>query len=58
MRRGRTRCHSEALIINRNTYDYNFNSAINPVLHIGDASINSIPACSSRYGGTATIRPV
>lgn len=31
---------NEALIINRNTNDYNFNSAINPTLHIGDASIN------------------
>ncbi|MFZ0706856.1 MAG: tetratricopeptide repeat protein, partial [Candidatus Korobacteraceae bacterium] len=30
----------EALIVNRNTNDYNFNSAINPTLHIGDASIN------------------
>jgi tetratricopeptide (TPR) repeat protein len=30
----------EALIINRNTWDYSFNSAINPVLHIGDASLN------------------
>ena len=29
----------EALIINRNTFDYNFNSAINPVLHLGDAWI-------------------
>ena len=27
----------EALIINRNTYDYNFNSALNPVLHLGNA---------------------
>ncbi len=27
----------EALIINRNTFDYTFNSALNPVLHIGDA---------------------
>lgn len=26
----------EALIINRNTWDYNFNSAINPVLHLGN----------------------
>ncbi len=26
----------EALIINRNTFDYNFNGAINPVLHLGD----------------------
>ncbi len=26
----------EALIINRNTFDYNFNSALNPVLHIGN----------------------
>ena len=26
----------EALIINRNTFDYNFNSALNPVLHLGD----------------------
>jgi tetratricopeptide (TPR) repeat protein len=29
----------EALIINRNTFDYNFNSALNPVLHLGDAWI-------------------
>ncbi len=27
----------EALIINRNTWDYNFNSALNPVVHLGDA---------------------
>ena len=26
----------EALIINRNTFDYNFNTALNPVLHLGD----------------------
>ncbi len=26
----------EALIINRNTFDYNFNSALNPVLHLGN----------------------
>ena len=26
----------QALIINRNTFDYNFNSALNPVLHLGD----------------------
>lgn len=31
---------NEALIINRNTNDYNFNTAINPTLHLGDASIN------------------
>lgn len=30
----------EALIVNRDTFDYNFNSAINPTLHIGDASLN------------------
>jgi tetratricopeptide (TPR) repeat protein len=29
----------EALIINRNTFDYNFNSAVNPVLHLGDGWI-------------------
>ncbi len=29
----------EALIINRNTFDYNFNSALNPVVHIGNASL-------------------
>jgi tetratricopeptide (TPR) repeat protein len=29
----------EALIINRNTFDYNFNTALNPVIHIGDASL-------------------
>ena len=29
----------EALIINRNTFDYNFNSAMNPVVHIGNASL-------------------
>jgi tetratricopeptide (TPR) repeat protein len=27
----------QALIINRNTFDYNFNSALNPVVHLGDA---------------------
>ena len=27
----------EALIINRNTFDYTFNSASNPVVHIGDS---------------------
>ena len=26
----------QALIINRDTFDYNFNSALNPVLHLGD----------------------
>ena len=26
----------EALIINRNTFDYNFNSALNPVVHLGN----------------------
>ncbi len=26
----------EALIIHRNTFDYNFNTALNPVLHLGD----------------------
>ena len=26
----------EALIINRNTFDYNFNSALNPVVHMGN----------------------
>ena len=26
----------QALIIHRNTFDYNFNSALNPVLHLGD----------------------
>jgi tetratricopeptide (TPR) repeat protein len=30
----------EALIVNRDTFDYNFNSAINPTLHIGDAFLN------------------
>ena len=29
----------EALIINRNTFDYNFNSALNPVFHIGNGWI-------------------
>jgi tetratricopeptide (TPR) repeat protein len=29
----------EALIIHRNTFDYNFNSALNPVIHLGDAWI-------------------
>ncbi len=29
----------EALIINRNTFDYNFNTALNPVLHLGNAWI-------------------
>jgi tetratricopeptide (TPR) repeat protein len=27
----------QALIIHRNTFDYNFNSAVNPVLHLGDS---------------------
>ncbi len=27
----------EALIINRNTFDYNFNSALNPVVHLGNS---------------------
>ncbi len=27
----------QALIINRNTFDYNFNSALNPVVHLGNA---------------------
>lgn len=27
----------ESLIINRNTFDYNFNSALNPVVHLGNA---------------------
>ena len=35
----RSRLPQEALIINRNTFDYNFNSALNPVLHLGDAWI-------------------
>jgi tetratricopeptide (TPR) repeat protein len=30
----------EALIVNRNTFDYNFNTAINPVLHLGSASLS------------------
>jgi tetratricopeptide (TPR) repeat protein len=30
----------EALIINRNTFDYNFNTAINPILHLGDATLS------------------
>jgi hypothetical protein len=29
----------EALIIHRNTFDYNFNTAINPVIHLGDSWI-------------------
>ncbi len=29
----------EALIINRNTFDYNFNTALNPVLHLGNGWI-------------------
>ena len=29
----------EAAIINRNTFDYNFNSALNPVVHIGNATL-------------------
>ncbi|HZP22772.1 MAG TPA: tetratricopeptide repeat protein, partial [Terriglobales bacterium] len=29
----------QALVIHRNTFDYNFNSALNPVLHLGDAWI-------------------
>ena len=31
---------NEALVINRNTNDYSFNSALNPVLRVGDASIS------------------
>lgn len=27
----------EAMVIHRNTFDYNFNTALNPVLHLGDA---------------------
>ena len=30
---------NQALIINRNTFDYNFNSALNPVIHLGDSWI-------------------
>ena len=29
----------QALIINRDTYDYNFNTALNPVVHLGNASL-------------------
>ena len=29
----------EALIINRNTTDYNFNTALNPVVHLGNATL-------------------
>jgi tetratricopeptide (TPR) repeat protein len=29
----------EARIISRNTWDYNFNSGVNPVLHLGDATV-------------------
>ncbi|MGC2109124.1 MAG: tetratricopeptide repeat protein [Candidatus Korobacteraceae bacterium] len=29
----------EALVINRNTFDYTFNSALNPVVHIGNATL-------------------
>ncbi len=34
MRPGDDSLPQEALIIHRNTFDYNFNSAMNPVLHI------------------------
>lgn len=37
--RGQISLPQEALIINRNTWDYNFNSAVNPVLHLGDATL-------------------
>ncbi len=30
----------EALIVNRNTFDYNFNTAVNPVVHLGNASLS------------------
>ena len=38
--RGQTSIPSEALVIDRNTTDYNFNGGINPVLHLGHASID------------------
>jgi hypothetical protein len=37
--RGQVSIPSQALILTRNTYDYNFNTAINPVLHLGRNSI-------------------
>jgi tetratricopeptide (TPR) repeat protein len=37
--RGEQSLPSQALIINHNTYDYSFNGAVNPVLHLGRNSI-------------------
>lgn len=37
--RGEESLPFEAAIIDRDTWDYNFNSALNPVLHIGDNTI-------------------
>ncbi len=37
--RGQVSVPSLALILDRNTYDYNFNGAINPVLHMGRNTI-------------------
>jgi tetratricopeptide (TPR) repeat protein len=37
--RGETSIPSQALIVNRDTYDYSFNGALNPVLHIGSNTI-------------------
>jgi tetratricopeptide (TPR) repeat protein len=37
--RGQFAFPNEGLIFNRDTYDYNFNTALNPVLHIGRNSI-------------------
>lgn len=38
--RGETSLPSEALVLERNTYDYAFNGALNPVLHLGRASFS------------------
>jgi tetratricopeptide (TPR) repeat protein len=37
--RGQTSLPGLGLILNRDTYDYNFNNAINPVLHLGKYSV-------------------
>ncbi|PSH04861.1 MAG: hypothetical protein CXZ00_05715 [Acidobacteria bacterium] len=37
--RGETSLPSEALIIDRNTWDYSLNSALNPVLRLGSAAV-------------------
>jgi tetratricopeptide (TPR) repeat protein len=37
--RGEVSLPSESLILDRNTYDYSFNGAVNPVLHVGRNSL-------------------